>query len=371
MSYDGIQEIRLALFGASASGKTTFLASYFGNQQRNCFEENHGYRLEAEDVSDGNQLLKRYYSMEAGEFPLGTETFVEYRFGLKVTSLPQPALYVVWYDYPGGWWERTPKDDSEKVARRDAFKKLLTSHVGILLVDGELYVKQGLPYVRHLLDQFRAEARRISDDFAANGNPLEVLPKQWVIAISKADLLPEYETAESICKKIVLGASDQLRGVGSAVNSSSFGHQYLLLSSVRGDDGRVVDAHEFVGLQLVAPIALLSILSELAENTSTGSIYGTFRAIMEKLVSLVGILDKADDFLPLKYQVITKLLKVFGVTDSLEQGVDYFRNKQAIAVKERNALKAAVAAFKADLASDAAHRAFYRNQNDNRMRATK
>ncbi|MCZ7585368.1 MAG: hypothetical protein M5R36_19640 [Deltaproteobacteria bacterium] len=150
-----IQEIRLALFGPSASGKTTFLASYFGNQQRNSFEETHGYRLEADDVSDGNQLLSRYFKMEKGEFPLGTEQFAEYSFGFKVLGMHEAGLRVVWYDYPGGWWEKTPKDDSEKEARSIAFEKLLTSHVGILLVDGLRCQTEGLPYVRHLFDQFK------------------------------------------------------------------------------------------------------------------------------------------------------------------------------------------------------------------------
>ena len=64
---DAIPEIRIALFGPSGSGKTTLLASYFGNQQRNGFWEAHGYRLEAVDASDGNQLLQRYYLLNCTE----------------------------------------------------------------------------------------------------------------------------------------------------------------------------------------------------------------------------------------------------------------------------------------------------------------
>ena len=135
-----VPEIRLAVFGASGSGKTTLLASFFGNQQRNCFEERHGYGLEAEDASDGNRLLARYYSMEKGKFPASTTVFDEYSCGLKVHELTSPSLRVVWYDYPGGWWHSTPQDADELTKRRDAFEKLLTSHVGILLVDGRRYV---------------------------------------------------------------------------------------------------------------------------------------------------------------------------------------------------------------------------------------
>lgn len=362
MAMTEVSEIRLALFGPSASGKTTFLASYFGNQQRNSFEEAHGYRLEAEDVSDGNQLLARYYRMEEGEFPLGTEQFAEYRFGLKVHGLPVPGLRIVWYDYPGGWWERTPKDDSEKLARREAFAKLLTSHVGVLLIDGMRYRTEGLPYVLHLLDQFRAEARRISDDFAAANTPLEAFPSQWILAISKADLLPADKTAEMICREIVVGAKDQLTGMSKAVNSPTFGHQYLLLSSVRGDGARVIDAHQYVGLHLVAPVALVSVLSELADKAATGAGFGVLKVIIERLAAVVDLIDTLDDFLPPKYQVLTKLLQALDLKAGLGKGAEYFREKQAAAAKKGKSLEAAAAAMRAELESPAAQQAYYRNQ---------
>jgi hypothetical protein len=357
-----VPEIRIALFGPSASGKTTFLASYFGNQQRNSFEETHGYRLEAVDVADGNQLLSRYYRMEKGEFPLGTEQFFEYQFGFKVSGLSEPGFRVVWYDYPGGWWERTPKDDSEKAARRDSLAKLLTSHVGILLVDGKKYVSEGLPYVRQLLDQFKNEARRISDEFAASGAPLESLPTQWIIALSKADLLPPETTAGTVCKEIVSGAADQLAGVAKAVNSKTFGSQYLLLSAVRGDGGQVLDAHQFIGLQLVAPLALISVLSELADKAAKGSGFGVLRAILERLSAVVDLVDKLDNFLPPKYQLLTQLLKALALKDGIDKGADYFRERQAAAAKKGKVLEAAAAALRAELASSAAQRAFFKNQ---------
>jgi hypothetical protein len=362
---NNVPEIRLALFGPSGSGKTTLLASYFGNQQRNSFEETHGYRLEADDVSQGNQLLARYYRMEEGEFPLGTEQFFEYRFGFKVLGLPEPAFHVVWYDYPGGWWERTPKDDSEKAARRDALAKLLLSHVGILLVDGMKYKSEGLPYVRHLLDLFRNEVRRISDEFAACGTPLEQewFPKQWIIAISKADLLPADVTAEKVCRDIVSRATDQLGGVAKAVNSKSFGRQYLLLSSVRGDSSHVIDAHDFIGLQLIAPITLLSVLSELAEKANKDSGSGFLKTIFGGLSALLDLIDKLDDFLPPKYQPLSRLLKALEIKDGIDKRAEYYRQQQYAAAKKGDALKAAVNALRAELASPAAQRAFYRNQS--------
>src|SRR5262249_50932835 len=144
----------------------------------------------------------------------------------------------------------------------------------------------GLSYVRQLLDQFRNEARKIADEFAAAGQPLDALPQQWLIAVSKADMLPDRTTAEVVCKDIVAGASDQLAGVARVFNSRAFGSQYLLLSSVRGDGSRVLDAHAYVGLPLLAPIALLSILDELARKADQGRGYGVLREIFERLTAL-------------------------------------------------------------------------------------
>lgn len=359
-----IPEIRMALFGASASGKTTFLASYFGNQQRSAFEKDHGYRIEAQDISDGNRLLSRYYGMENGTFPLGTGLFSEYRFWFKVTGLTKQALGIVWYDYPGGWWEQTPRDDSERKARKEALSKLLMSHVGVLLIDASRYTTEGLSYVRALLDQFRNEVRRISDEFATDGAPIEIWPSQWIIAISKADLLPAYTTAQDVCKHLVIGASEQLAGVAKAVNSKSFGSQFLLLSSVRGQAARVTDAHAYVGLELIAPVALLSVLSELAKKASKGTGYGVLGVVLERLSAVVDLIDRIDDFLPVKYQILTHLLKALQLRDGLGKGADYFRKKQQTAAKKGKALSAVAAAFRAELASTEAATVYYKNQSN-------
>lgn len=359
---EAIPEIRLALFGPSGSGKTTLLSSYFGNQQRNSFEESHGYRLEAEDTSDGNQLLGRYYRMEAGHFPASTDRFCEYSFVFKVHRLTSPSLRILWYDYPGGWWETTPRDGEECKDRKQAFAKLLTSHVGVLLVDGAMYLTKGLPYVRRLFDQFRNEARKIADEFAAAGQPLEALPQQWLIAVSKADILPDGTTAEAVCKDIVGGASDQLAGVARVFNSRAFGSQYLLLSSVRGDGSRVLDSHAYVGLQLIAPIALLSVLDELAKKASKGQGYGVPHAIFERLAALVSLIDRLDDFLPPKYQTLTQLLKALALKEGLDKGSDYFRVRQDQAARKGQCLEAAAAAMKAELSNERAQSAYFRNQ---------
>jgi hypothetical protein len=221
-----------------------------------------------------------------------------------------------------------------------------------------------LPYVRQLLDQFKLEARRIVDalDGAKQSIAPETFPRHWILAVSKADTLPLDITAEAVCKDIVIGAADQLAGVAKAVGAKSFGHQFLLLSSVRGDGAHVVDAHQYVGLPLIAPIALISMLSGLAESAGNGSPFGFLRAILERLGGLVDLIDKLDDFLPPKYQVLTLLLKALNLKEGIDKGADYFRKKQESAAKRGKSLEAAAAAMRAELASEGAAKVFFRNQ---------
>jgi hypothetical protein len=355
-------EVRVALFGMKGAGKTTLLASYFGNQQRHAFEERHGYRLEAADAAQGSVLLSRYYRLEGGDFPIGTDGFDTLRFGLKVHDLPTPSLDVVWYDYPGGWWETAPSDEAERDARRKALERLLDSHAAILLIDSERYLAEGLTYVRTLLDQFRAEIRRITNELSALGKAPD-FPEQWLIAFSKADLLSERETALTLSQALREGAADQLSGVQKAVGgTSSFGQEYLLLSAVRGDGSRVLDAHQSLGLTTIAPLVLLGALSRVAEKSGRGRVWGTLATVLDVMRGLTDAIDKLDDFLPSKYRVLTVLLKALRTKEGLSVGADKLRVRQKSAADRGKALDAAAYALKAELASPETQRAYFKTR---------
>jgi GTPase SAR1 family protein len=356
-------EVRIALFGMKGAGKTTLLASYFGNQQRNAFEEHHGFRLEAADAAQGSLLLARYYRLEGGDFPIGTDGFDELRFGLKVHELPTPSLDVVWYDYPGGWWETAPSDEAERHARRSAFQRLLESHAAILLVDSDRYAKEGMTYARSLLDQFRAEIRRIANELSALGKAPD-FPEQWLIAFSKADLLGEQVTAQTLGRELQEGAADQLLGVQKAVGgAASFGQEILLLSAVRGDGRRVLDAHQTLGLTAVAPLVLLGALSRVAERAGRGRVWGTLATLVQLMKGLTEVIDRLDDFLPPKFRALTALLKALRTKDGLSIGVERLREKQKTAANRGKALDAVAYALRAELASAETERAYFKSQS--------
>jgi GTPase SAR1 family protein len=355
-------EVRVALFGMKGAGKTTLLASYFGNQQRNAFEEQHGFRLEAADAAQGSLLLSRYYRLEGGAFPVGTDGFDTLRFGLKVHDLPLPSLDVVWYDYPGGWWETAPSDEAERDARRKALRLLLESHAAILLVDSERYVKEGMTYARSLLDQFRAEIRRIIGELSALGQAPD-FPEQWLIAFSKADLLGERATAFTLGEELRAGAADQLAGVQKAVGgAASFGQEFLLLSAVRGDGRQVLDAHQSLGLTAIAPIVLLGALSRVAEKSGRGRVWGTLATVLEVMKGVSEAVDKLDDFLPLKYRALTVLIKALRTKEGLTAGVAKLRERQKSAANRGKSLDAVAYALRAELASPETERAYFKTR---------
>ena len=355
-------EVRIALFGMKGAGKTTLLASYFGNQQRNAFEERHGYRLEAADAAQGSVLLSRYYRLEGGDFPIGTDGFDTLRFGLKVHDLPTPSLDVVWYDYPGGWWESAPSDEAERDTRRQALERLLDSHAAILLIDSERYLKEGLTYVRSLFDQFRAEIRRIVNELSALGKAPD-FPQQWLIAFSKADLLPARTTALTLAQELREGAADQLLGIQKAVGGeSTFGLEFLLLSAVRGDGRRVLDAHQSLGLTAIAPLVLLGALSRVAEKTGRGKVWGTLATTLDLMRGLTEAIDKLDDILPGKYRVLTVLIKALRTKEGLTISAERLRERQRAAAKRGKALDAAAYALRAELASADTERAYFKTR---------
>ena len=145
-------------------------------------------------------------------------------------------------------------------------------------------------------------------------------------------------------------------------NSRAFGSEYLLLSSVRGDGSRVLDSHAYVGLQLIAPISLLSVLDELAKKASKGQGYGVPRAIFERLAALVSLIDRLDDFLPPKYQTLTQLLKALALKRGTRQGSRLFPREQDQAARKGQYLEAAAAAMMAELSNERAQSAYFRIQ---------
>ena len=358
-----IPELRIALFGLRGAGKSTLLASYYGHQQTNAFNHKHGYQLRA-DQSTGGQLLHSFFNMtENHHFPQATNTFSEYTFDLLVNDVPKPSLRVTWYDYPGEWWTERPNTDAEARARKASLVKLLSSDIGVLLIDGDRYRRDGKSCVCSTLAQFRQEILRLRDDCAAAGRPMTDFPEHWLIAISKADLLPESISAADVAKDILANAIVPLQDVANAMDSKSFGKQFLLLSSAKGDGAKVVDAQKYVGLQLVAPLALAPALDREARRHMKGGYLGPLPDwLMRYGPNARTFLMATASKLPGKYKVAAMALLALVSDDAIEYTADKLREIANAEVKKGKTIEAATMLLTAELRTPEANRAFHQTE---------
>lgn len=274
-----VQEQHIAVFGESGSGKTVLLSSFFGPTQEGP-HSNALWDLIADDAGQGNRLYKNYLGMrDRATAPLPTRFSLEsFQFTVKprksaesaAIRSPFDALRLVWHDYPGEWFEESPSTEEESTRRLDGFKTLLRSDVALLLVDGQKVLShrdEEERYLKSLLTNFRQGLLRLKDDLLADGGPLAEFPRIWMFALTKADLLPDWD-AYRFRDLMVRAAGEHIEALHKTIAelvdtpaALSVGEDFMVLSSAKfelqKDKPQVasIDVSKRFGLELILPIA--------------------------------------------------------------------------------------------------------------------
>lgn len=274
MKLTKVLEQHIAVFGESGSGKTVMVSSFYGATQEPKFLQSSLFNVVADEVGQGNRLHKNYLGMkESAQVPDPTRfSSTSYAFSVKLkpgdakhTAEQFDAVRLVWHDYPGEWFEQDISSHEEAARRIDAFKSLLGSDVALLLVDGQkLLDNAGAEdrYLKSLLGNFRNGLVRLKQDLLEDGKPLVRFPRIWVLALSKADLLPDLDVYRF--RDLVIGnAADDLeelrKEIARIVESSgalAVGEDFVLLSSAKFEPNKI-NVTERVGLDLVLPLAAM------------------------------------------------------------------------------------------------------------------
>lgn len=269
-------EQHIAIFGESGSGKTVLVSSFYGAAQEADFLKRSLFHVVADDVGQGASLHRNYLGMrDSARLPQPTRfNASSYAFSVKLKNSngsrasATPAfdvLRLVWHDYPGEWFEQDVSGPEEARRRVDTFRSLLGSDVAVLLVDGQrLLDNAGAEerYLQSLFGNFRNGLLTLKNEILSGGTPLVEFPRVWVLALSKADLLPDFDvfTFRDLLIEKVSGELDELRQVlaGFVQDSDalSIGEDFVLLSSAKIDGGSI-DVAKRVGLDLVLPIAAI------------------------------------------------------------------------------------------------------------------
>ncbi|GAB3996349.1 TRAFAC clade GTPase domain-containing protein [Nocardioides marmoraquaticus] len=269
-----VLEQHIAVFGESGSGKTVLLSSFYGSEQEPANIRTGTFNLVAENHGQGTRLHQNYLGMKkSATVPDATKFSAEpYRFLLRLKgsantgplqAKPFDALRLVWHDYPGEWFEQGPSGDEEARRRVETFRALLGSHVALLLVDGQKLLEHAGEeerYLKSLFGNVRNTLLLIRDHLVEDDTPLASFPRIWVIALSKADLLPDLDVQafkELIIERVgrdVIELRDVLASLVESSDALSVGDDYVRISSAKFSPG-AIEVTDRVGVDLVLPMA--------------------------------------------------------------------------------------------------------------------
>ncbi len=381
--YPRVREQHIAVFGESGSGKTVLVSSFYGPTQEGSYA-NDLWDLVALQTGQGHRLYQNYLGMrDSATTPLPTRfANTTYEFSVKLKSSdaaeekkrPFDELRLAWHDYPGDWFEEDPSSVEERNRRTDTFISLLRSDVALLLVDGQKlidYTGEEERYLKALLGNFRQNLVRLKDDLLAENGPLIEFPRIWILALSKADLLPTWDV-NTFRDLVILKAADDLDRLRSAISelintpeALSIGEDFILLSSAKfeltPDDLEPVeiDVTKRIGLDLILPIASLlplerrvlweermtiprQVVDSLADGADViaAALTGDTFTHIEKLLKKFAKTEKRAEFVAKALPALAEAIKVAG--PKLKE-----MNEQARAHNQH--LRAMLTQFKLDL----------------------
>lgn len=308
------QEQHIAVFGEGGSGKTVLLSSFYGPTQEGAYG-NDLWDLVADDMGQGNRLYQNYLGMRDRSVAPELTRFKSktYYFSVKLKSggngsagkQPFDVLRLAWHDYPGEWFQETPSSDEEASRRVDTFRSLLRSDVALFLIDGQkLLDHQGEEerYLKSVLGNFRQGLLHLKDDLLVDDARLVEFPRIWIMALSKADLFPDWDV--NSFRDLVIGRAAQdierlretVEGFVDTPEALSMGEDFMLLSSAKfalGSDDLAttdIDVTQQLGLDLILPVASLLPLERRVQWSAKMQIP---TRVLDKLADGAGLLAAA------------------------------------------------------------------------------
>lgn len=268
------REQHIAVFGESGSGKTVLLSSFYGLAVEQLLSGTEQFDVLAGDNAQGRRLHQNYLGMKnSAVLPLQTRfSSTAYAFSIKrkpgtasrARKKAPEELRLVWHDYPGEWFETEPQPEEEE-RRIHTFQALLGSDVALVLVDGQRLLDNAGEeerYLKALLTNLSTQLLKMRDNLLQDGKPLVTFPRIWLMALSKADLLPDMDVID-FRDLLVEKAGAELNKLQEVIatfvedpEALSVGDDFVLLSSAQFEPGKI-EVTKRVGLDLILPIAAM------------------------------------------------------------------------------------------------------------------
>lgn len=370
-----ILEQHIAVFGESGSGKTVLLSSFYGPTQEKGFSDRSRFKVVA-----GADQSKRLYQNWVGmrddrELPDATEfRSIAYTFTLKMAApaghppaatASHNSLRVVWHDYPGEWFEKEVAGE-EAERRVEGFRSLLGSDVALLLVDAQRLIDnkgQEHAYLKSLFYNYREGFDALRDDILPQGKPLVRFPRIWIVALSKADLLPDMDV--HAFRDLVIGkAGTDLMHLGETLASMvdspeqlSVGDDFVLLSSAKFTPDQIV-VSERIGIDLILPIASVLPFEKHMQWVGAEKVPAQIgRELLKNVDAMAGVLGGVVAMLaqkgPAPVRAVAGLLASLVSEQTIKRfaqmGQEKLQQLERIAIEKREYVAAVLARFRLDL----------------------
>jgi len=334
------------------------------------FAKENPFRVVAEDTGQGNRLRRNYLGMrDDGKAPAATNfASVAYSFSLQPKAskgsraqrrTPFDTVRLVWHDYPGEWFEKGVSGPEERQRKVETFRALLESNVALLLVDGQRLIDNAGEeerYLKSMLGNVRTGLLALKSDLLTGGARFVQFPRIWVIALSKADLLPDMDV-ERFSDLMVAKATDEideLRDVLAefveAEEALSVGEDFLVLSSAKFSPGKI-EVAERIGVDQILPLATVLPLERFARWGRNRILRGkVLDALVVSAAPLALALVQRAVVLPGPFGAAAKALLASG---ALQEGAkligDSLRAANSEALARNDHITATLTQFRIDL----------------------
>jgi hypothetical protein len=243
-------------------------------------------------------------------FPRSTGNHRDYSFDVTyrgqaaaTKKLGREAIVrVTFRDYPGGWFSSSAEAESA-AARAQTLRWLSEAHLGLVLLDGRRVSKpDGQAYVRRTLSQLNNEMSKVTP------TGQDGIPRQWIVAVTKADCLEGAVTATEIGARVRGWATEELHAFDLMFEGKrQIGTHFLLLSSAAAQNDSNPDPRRWIGLTVVMPFALKAVVADVFEAIKKMPV--AERTFLVKLANGLGFLrSRIVRKLPKKYRAIGELM---------------------------------------------------------------
>ncbi|MFD2839738.1 ATP/GTP-binding protein [Populibacterium corticicola] len=362
-------EQQIAVFGESGSGKTVLLSSFYGAMQEPKYLRESLFNVVASDIGQGNRLYKNYLGMRNSATLPETNRFTatSYSFAIKMRkpetskakANPFDALRLVWHDYPGEWFEQDVSGPEEAERRVDTFRSLLGSDVALILVDAQRLIDNAGEeerYLKSLFSNFHNGILSLKDDLLVNGEKLVEFPRIWVIALSKADLLPDVDVfqfrdliIEKACDEVDL-LRELLADLVQGSDALEVGADFVLLSSAKFEPGKI-ELDKRIGVPLMLPLAAILPFERHVKWVRDRQLPAK---VSEELLKSAGAIaatilsSKLATKIP-KIGLILKFLPSDVINEAVNMAADQLRKTNADALQKHDNVRATLTQFMMDL----------------------